>query len=206
MKKFQNGFFSIVDIIAYSAQLNIQWVIFTLLGGVIFGIGPATATLIQFLNDYREERIDRSFMDFWRQYKADFRRTSLLGAGFLMLVSLLVINLRITSVFFKQAAWYSPLYALLSLVILYICLMSFFTYVKAEDTSFPESLKASIVLTFRYPLQGICMILACYSVFLILGAKSSLMILFGGVAIFFLAEFFHSQMIKKLKNLQSKWS
>ena len=42
MKKLQNGIYSFFGIVSYMAQLNLQWLLFTLLGGILLGIGPAT--------------------------------------------------------------------------------------------------------------------------------------------------------------------
>lgn len=197
---------SFLDTIAYFAQLNLQWFFFTLIGGVILGFGPATATLVQFLHAYREEKQVYSFKDFWHVYKKNFYSFSMISVTLTGLILLLLINLRIVSVFFKAVPFISPAYALLVLLILYITLLSFFTYCKADKSSFLECLKVGCFLCFRFPLQGFSLISAWYLLILLFSAKTSLFIVFGMSILLFLADFFHHQMIKKTKELKSKWS
>lgn len=205
MKKLQNNISSIFDVVAYFAQLNLQWLFFTFLGGIVLGIGPSTATLIEYLNDYRENKEEHSFKEFWQSYKNKFKQFSLIGLAYSAFYFLLILNIRIISVFFKAFSFAIPFYLLFSIILMYIALLSFFTYAKAEGTSFKECLKASFFLSFRFPLQSLAMILSWYTLFLMFSAKTSLFIVFGISLLIFLSEFFHSQMIKKMKNLQSKW-
>lgn len=204
MKKLQNGIFNLFTIIAYMAQLNLQWVLFTVLGGGILGIGPTTAVTLRYLHEFREEKHDHSLKDFWRDYKRSFKSFAPLGAGFLLLVALMLLNVRIAAVFFKDLTWVSPVYTFVALVVIYVAFMCFCTFAKAEGTSLKECAKTSFFMSFRYPAQGLALILSWYLALLLLGAKSSLLLLFGMSLLLFFAEFFHSQMIAKTRALQIK--
>ncbi|MFR3288693.1 MAG: hypothetical protein ACLTQU_16045, partial [Enterococcus casseliflavus] len=54
------------------------------------------------------------------------------------------------------------------------------------------------------PLQGLALLFTWYLLFLLLTAKTSLLLVFGLVIFLFFAEFFHGQMIEKTKQLQAK--
>ncbi len=54
MRKIKNGIFKAFSVTAYFAQLNLQWLLFTCLGLVIFGIGPATVVFVQIMDKDRE--------------------------------------------------------------------------------------------------------------------------------------------------------
>lgn len=204
MRKIKNGIFKAFSVTAYFAQLNLQWLLFTCLGLVIFGIGPATVVLIQFLHQYREDRTEYSFKQFGHSYFNQFKQTTLWGLAFLIFTALLVLNLRIVVVFFKDVSWANPVYTFCTILFLYLFLMTFLTFAKASETSFRDCLKASIFLTFRYPLQGLALILASYLILLLLGSKTSLLFIFGGSLLFFMADFFHSTMISKMQKIQAK--
>ena len=204
MKKIQNGLFKAFSVTAYFAQLNLQWLLFTLLGLIFFGIGPASSTLIQFLHRYREDGTQYSFQQFWHSYRSQFKSTMLWGLLLVVLIATLGINLRIIVIFFKEQSWLSPIYTFCSLIILYLFLLSFLTFSKAQNTSFRDCLKASVFLAFRFPLQGLALIFTCYLILLLLGAKTSLLLIFGASLLFFSADYFHSRMIQKMQKIATK--
>lgn len=201
MKKLQNGIYSFFGIVSYMTQLNLQWLLFTLLGGILLGIGPATAITVRFLHDYRENRREYSFTDFWQAYKQNFKKFSLVGWLYTAFLAVLIVNLRIVAVL-VSAPWIAPAYTLLGMVLVYLLLMSFLTYAKADDVAFRECLKTTLFMVFRYPLQALALLTTVYLFSLLFGSKSSLALIFGSSTILFFAEFFHSQMIQKTKALQ----
>src|SRR5699024_7106667 len=107
-------------------------------------------------------------------------------------------------VFYIDLPWLSPIYSFASLVFLYLFLLSFLTFSKAQDTSFKDCLKASVFLAFRFPLQGLALIFTCYLLLLLLGAKTSLLLIFGASLLFFSADYFHSRMIQKMQRIATK--
>lgn len=201
MKKIQNGIYSFFGIVSYMAQLNLQWLLFTLLGGIILGIGPATAVTLRFLHDYRENKREYSFGQFWQAYKQNFKKFALVGCLYTAFLVLLVVNIRIVAVL-VNTPWIAPAYTLVGMVLVYLALMSFLTYAKAEEVAFRECLKTTLFMVFRYPLQALALLTTVYLFSLLFGSKSSLALIFGGSTILFFAEFFHSQMIQKTKALQ----
>jgi len=203
MKKLQNGIYSFFGIVSYMAQLNLQWLLFTLLGGVLLGIGPATAVTLRFLHDYRENKREHSFVAFWQLYKETFKKFAFVGCLYTAFTALLIVNLRIV-VTLASTPWIAPAYTLLGMVLLYLALMSFLTYAKAERVPFRECLKTTLFMVFRYPLQALAFLATVYILVLIFGSKSSLALIFGGSTLLFFTEFFHSQMIQKTKSLQTE--
>jgi uncharacterized membrane protein YesL len=201
MKKLQNGIYSFFGIVSYMAQLNLQWLFFTSLGGVILGIGPATAITVRFLHDYRENKSEYSFTAFWQAYKQNFKKFTLVGFLYTAFLVLLIVNLRIIIVL-VSTSWIAPAYTFFAILLSYLSLMSFLTYAKAEDVSFQKCLKVTLFMVFRYPLQTLSLLTTVYLFSLLFGSKSSLALIFGASTILFFAEFFHSQMIQKTKDLQ----
>lgn len=204
MKKIQTGLFRLFTVTAYFAKLNLLWLFFTLLGLGIFGFGPATAVTIKCLHDFRKTGHDYSAVAFWQAYKQAFRTFSLFGIGLLSTILLLLFNLRITHFFPTEMAWLRLVYLLLTILLLYTAFISFMTYAKAEQHAWKQTLYVSIFLVFRYPLQGLALLFTWYLLFLLLTAKTSLLLVFGLVIFLFFAEFFHGQMIEKTKQLQAK--
>ncbi|SER28418.1 Uncharacterized membrane protein YesL [Gracilibacillus ureilyticus] len=63
--------------------MNCLWVVFTLLGGVILGVMPATAS-VSFLvrKMIKNEEIENVFQEFWQCYKRSFKSSNVIGILF----------------------------------------------------------------------------------------------------------------------------
>ncbi|WP_291290724.1 DUF624 domain-containing protein [Enterococcus sp.] len=204
MKHVQHSLMNFFTITAYMAKLNILWLIFTLLGGIVLGIGPATAVTVRFLYEFRTTGHDYTIIDFYQTYKKCFRVFSLVGALCSIMILLLLFNLRILILFFTGIPWLSTFYVVFLLLFAYCELIFFLTYAKAKESSIKQSIYASIFMIFRYPLHGIALIASWYILIMIMGTKTSLFLIAGISTLLFFAEFFHNQMIRKMKELQIK--
>ncbi|GAE91872.1 yESV protein [Gracilibacillus boraciitolerans JCM 21714] len=59
--------------------LNILWFLFTMLGFVLFGLGPATAALCKIQDRWlKNENVYSIFLDFWKEYKSNFLKVNIL--------------------------------------------------------------------------------------------------------------------------------
>ncbi|SES09818.1 Uncharacterized membrane protein YesL [Gracilibacillus ureilyticus] len=57
--------------------LNMLWLLFTMLGLVIFGLAPATAALCQVQHHWlKEKHVSSTFRLFWKEYKQHFMKTN----------------------------------------------------------------------------------------------------------------------------------
>ncbi|MGP3932694.1 YesL family protein [Nonomuraea sp. KM88] len=75
----------------WAARLNLMWIAFTLLGGVVLGIGPATMAAYTVARRHaRGESIH--WADFWSVYRREFVRASLLILPVAVLATVLIGN------------------------------------------------------------------------------------------------------------------
>jgi uncharacterized membrane protein YesL len=74
------GIYNLCKWITHFAYMNILWVLFTLLGGVVFGIIPSTVAMFAIARKTAmgEEDIP-VFKTFWGTYRSEFLRSNLLG-------------------------------------------------------------------------------------------------------------------------------
>jgi len=71
--------------------INALWIVFTLLGGVLFGFSPATAALFSIVRKWMDgEEVTALFSEFWKEYKRFFRKSQKIGL-LLMAIGLLLI-------------------------------------------------------------------------------------------------------------------
>jgi uncharacterized membrane protein YesL len=74
------GIYNLCKWITHFAYMNILWFLFTLLGGVVFGIIPSTVAMFAIARKTAmgEEDIP-VFKTFWGTYRSEFLRSNLLG-------------------------------------------------------------------------------------------------------------------------------
>src|SRR5699024_5607289 len=88
----RDGLYRILEWIMVLAWLNFLWVIFTLLGLVIFGWAPATVSLLSVLRKiHREEDLRLpKFKEFYHPYKENFMKAN--GVGIVLIITTFVLG------------------------------------------------------------------------------------------------------------------
>jgi uncharacterized membrane protein YesL len=79
--------------VLWAARLNLVWLVFTLAGGVILGVGPATLAAYTLARRHTRGESFHVWMEFWAVYRRDFFRGNLLVLPMAVAAVLLVGNL-----------------------------------------------------------------------------------------------------------------
>ncbi|GLC89655.1 YesL family protein [Lysinibacillus piscis] len=141
--------------------LHILWVIFTLLGLVIFGLFPATAAMFAVLRQLIMEEDDSSVTKlFFEKYKAEFVGSTLWGLLLSGGVVLLYVNMHALS--YLQLGVIRTLLASSTVVIgfVYLCmLLNFFPVFVHLRLLFWQYPKYALLLAVAKPIQTIFMII-----------------------------------------------
>ncbi|WP_246609700.1 YesL family protein [Nonomuraea rhizosphaerae] len=74
----------------WAARLNLLWIVFTLLGGVILGLGPATVAAYTLARRHVRGESIQGWAPFWAVYRREFVRGSVLVLPVAALVTLLL--------------------------------------------------------------------------------------------------------------------
>jgi uncharacterized membrane protein YesL len=78
--------------VVWMAQLNVLWIVFTLAGGVVFGLGPATLAAYTLARRHARGETIQVWTEFWNAYRREFGRGSLLVLPVAVLAVVLVGN------------------------------------------------------------------------------------------------------------------
>lgn len=85
--------YQVSEFIMMIAYLNILWIIFTLFGGIVLGIHPATVALFSCIKQWRETDHSKvTFSNFKEVFKSEFKKANILGGFITVLVFLGVFN------------------------------------------------------------------------------------------------------------------
>lgn len=110
MEKKQNGMvkvtYSLGEFLINLMKLQAFWLFGTLKGGIIFGIFPATATVMQafFVLFEKKELTPHLFPWFNEQYKHNFKRSNILGFIENAVLAVLWIDVRVAGQLLKNQA------------------------------------------------------------------------------------------------------
>ncbi|ELK44373.1 DUF624 domain-containing protein [Halobacillus sp. BAB-2008] len=72
MKGTGNLIYLVCDWLMRLAILNVLWITFTLMGGVVFGIFPASSASVALLKEWMADRRPRVVTFYWKNYKRSF--------------------------------------------------------------------------------------------------------------------------------------
>lgn len=155
--------------------LNILWVAFTLLGVVLFGIGPSTLALFTVMRQWIRGNSDVPiFPTFWQTYRSSFKEASVIGLIYLFVGWILYVDLLYVQSFYLRA------------LVIFVC----FIYVVSLCYVFPImahydwksmvlKIKCSVLFGISYLQYTLVLLLALAGIYLILFMYSGALIFFG---------------------------
>ncbi|MBS4207915.1 DUF624 domain-containing protein [Bacillus sp. FJAT-50079] len=161
--------------------LNSLWLLFSLLGIVIFGFFPATSAMFAVTRKWILGDTDIPiFKTFWNTYRSSFLQSNILGSLLLLLGLVLYVDLR----FFQSSE-----HIILSLLNFFI-IFAFIIYFAVVLYIFPiyvhfkcrtmEYIKRSIIIVLGKPLHSIMMVVGSYIVYIVISMVPVLFIFISG--------------------------
>lgn len=126
--------------------LNILWILFTLLGFGIFGIGPATYAITKYFDQwFRLKNEPPVFKTFWKYYKERFKQSVLVSWILIAVSYILIVNL------FNLTTWYLQVANILAFLVLVVGGTHVYTVMAALTfETIPEIVRASIMMGVGY--------------------------------------------------------
>ncbi|MGH1804143.1 YesL family protein [Enterococcus gallinarum] len=128
------------------AYLHLLWLLFTILGGVIFGAGPATYAMMKYYDRWlrlkEQPSVTKSFIFY---FKERYRQSLLVSWLYGLLLLILVTNI------FSPLAWYFQVANVLVLIIIHFIFTHVYTVMAATKfVTIKEILRGSALLGLGY--------------------------------------------------------
>jgi uncharacterized membrane protein YesL len=193
MNGLMGSFYRVSVFISRLAYINFLWIMFTLMGLVLFGFMPATIAMFavtrKWINGSEDFPI---FKTFWQNFKAEFLKANVFGLFFVFIGYILYVNFLIVA---DQVLWMMIVrYILLVVSILYIItLLMFFPVYTHFQLKGVEYLKTALLLGVAYPQYTIIMIIGIVAI-------QYLMMFLPGLIPFFTASLI-SYLLMKVGNI-----
>lgn len=182
MQGFALGYYKIAVHVTRLAYLNLLWVVFTLVGLIIFGIMPATAAMFSVTRKWVLGEPDIPiFETFWKTYRKEFVKTNVFGIFFMISIYLLIIEFNILfsqpSMVYKIAS-----FGVVAIFILYAIVLTFFFPIYVHfNLKATDYIKWPFIIGMVHPILTVVMIVGTgilfYAVYTII---PGLLFFFGG--------------------------
>lgn len=176
-----SGFiYNILEWITRFAYVNLLWILFTLLGVVLFGFYPATLAMFAVCRDWlRGETGKPVFPSFWDYYRKDFVRSNLLGLFVTAIAVFIAADLFYIQTSSENLSWtHIPLFAFMLLFVMYLFYL-FPTFVH-YDIKIGKVIKNAFWVMLINPVNTLLIFICLGSLAVIMQAVPALAIIFGG--------------------------
>ncbi|WP_163581834.1 YesL family protein [Gracilibacillus saliphilus] len=163
---FISKFYYFGETVFLLLYVNFLWICFTILGFIIFGIGPSTVAMFTIFRKWSKgDDGIRILYIFWKTYKKEFARANGLGLLLLIFGYMLYVNFNYLQL---DIAWLQQLSKILLIIaatvygIMFIYI--FPMYVHYENKLF-NYFKNAILMAIYSPIRTIYLIAACLTLY-----------------------------------------
>jgi uncharacterized membrane protein YesL len=175
-KLSMSGLYTLTEWITRFAYVNLLWIGFSLLGLVVFGISPATVAMFTIIRKWiMGDNEIPVFQTFWNSYKKEFLRGNRLGLIIALLAYIIFIDLNYIKL---DTIIQIPLYLIIFVIVMTI-LYIFPVYVHYNVT-YIQLFKNSFFIMMVNPLSSIMMLIGFVALFFVMKFLPALLFFFGG--------------------------
>src|SRR5690625_1918829 len=200
MKGMFGVFYKIADWIMRLAYVNILWMLFTLLGLVVFGFFSATTGMFSVVRKWlrREENV-AIFKTFWSTYRSDFIKVNLFGIMFFFIGLVLYYNLRIVQI--ETGIVYTLLFFSSCIILLFTigAFLFFFPIYVHFDLSPIRYIKYSILIPLSKPIEFLFMVAGVILVYMIMEKVPGLLPFYSGSSLTVILMYYGLRAFRKIE-------
>ncbi|WP_368780972.1 YesL family protein [Alicyclobacillus fastidiosus] len=158
--------FICVEWFSYIIYLNFLWVLFTLVGLLVFGIFPSTTAMFAVTRKWVNGERDISIWAvFWRTYVSCFWKINLLGSIFVGSGVVIFADFFFLRSTHSLLGHWIHLGLLPVMIVYFVTLLYIFPVYVHYDTKTFQYLRNSFVIGLRQPLQTLALLLILYVFF-----------------------------------------
>ncbi|MDQ0257351.1 putative membrane protein YesL [Evansella vedderi] len=210
MSGFMNGFYRYGEYFILLLYLNLLWLCFTLLGGIVFGWAPSTTAMFAVLRQWIKGEEGPVFTTFWKTYRQEFLRSNGLGIMIVVMAYVLYVNLQF---FYVETTWLFVAVRFMMIAIMItssVMLLYIFPLMVHYEASLFRLIKNAWIMVILKPFRTLFTVGACVIVTQILFVFPILIIFLGvsltGLVIMWTTHFTFRSIEQKQKELQEQES
>jgi uncharacterized membrane protein YesL len=175
-----NGVYRFCEWVTRLAYLNLLWIAFTLVGLIIFGVGPATIAMYTVTRKWLTESPDIPiFKTFFEAYKKEFRKGNVLGIILFSIGAILYVDFMVLDLLSQETSILKVIFSSLFVVFVMMLLYIFPVFVH-YDIPLSKNFKYALIIGFTRPLYSLGMIIGALGAITISLLHITIIIFFSG--------------------------
>ena len=162
------------------AYLNLLWIGFSILGGVVFGLFPSTGAMYSITKKWiNKEHVGRMHKEFWKVYKNEFFKLNQFGLIFILVGYVLVYDFLFLQMNAGKLVFLNPILGFLSICYL-VTLFYFFPVYTQFDLKFFQYIKQSFLIAASCVIETMAMVTSFFLLGIIVWFVPGIIPLFTG--------------------------
>ncbi|MFA9560071.1 YesL family protein [Evansella sp. AB-rgal1] len=194
------GIMRIFDWIMRLAYVNILWILFTIVGLIIFGIFPATAAMFAVTRKWvRGQSEVPVFTTFWESYRKEFFKVNLLGLFIIIIGTVIYVDFLFLATVDGWIATFLTTMLIFASILFVIILFNIFPLFVHYQLSIFKYLKFSIILGVSKPHITLAMVFSALLLYFFILAFPGISIFFSGSVLAFAIMWLTNGAIQKIE-------
>ncbi len=197
------GLYRICEWMYRLAYLNLLWLLFTLMGFIILGLGPATVAMYSIMRKWLDGEDDFSvFPTFLSYYQSEFKQANIIGLVLFIVSLFIVIDTQLIGSF-DGVILYIFFSSLITVSILFLLVMLYIfpLVVQYKNTTF-QYFKSALILGVSFPVRTLVMLGSILSILFICFIFPAISFFYLGSGLSFITMFFTDHLFRKMNEKQ----
>ncbi|GAA0307392.1 putative membrane protein YesL [Gracilibacillus halotolerans] len=146
--------------------VNFLWICFTLLGGILFGIGPSTVAMFAVFRKWSMGEGDMpAFKTFWSVYRKEFVKANVLGIILLLFGYMLYVNFNFLSLTDISGESFIRVMLIIATAVYVLMIIYIFPMFVHYENKIFGYFKNAVLLAIYSPIRTAYLIAACLTLY-----------------------------------------
>ena len=191
------GFYQAGTWIIRLFTLNLLWLLFSLLGLLVFGLFPATIAMFtvvrKWINGHKDLPLIRTF---WDSYRTNFLRANILGFIQIVIAYMIYIDYMFLDTLSGWSAVLLNVILISALILFSVVLLFIFPVYVHYQLKIFQYIRLSIIIGISYPIQTIFMLFCVVLCYVIIHVIPGILLFSGSTLSFFMMRIANDVFVK----------
>lgn len=196
--------YSIFEWITRFAYINVLWIFFTLAGGIILGLFPATIAMFSLIRQWLKGHSDMPvFTSFWNYYKSEFWKSNRLGLFIYIFLLIFGFNILFLEANIGELLTWTSAPLLAGMLLFTLIVFYLFPAYAHYDLSIFQLFKNALLTMLVSPLHTFSIIVSLVAFYFIISAIPALGFIFGASFYSFITLWFATLAFNRIQQKKS---
>ncbi|MEH7379261.1 DUF624 domain-containing protein [Bacillus sp. JJ1533] len=201
MKGLMQGFYTLCEWVMRLAFLNILWVLFSLLGGIVFGIFPSTVAMFDISKKWLKGETGLPiFIHYWQTFKKCFIKGNTLGLLLTVIGIVLYVDFNLFINFDSMPFMILSVLAIIAILLYCLLLVYIFPIFVSYEVSILHCLKFATLIGVYKPISTFSIICAGILLYLLFSTFPPVFFFFGASITSYVIMWISQNAILNIKN------